>query len=136
MPVFSVENCSNPEAAENDFLGFSTFAMQAKTQHGNFDLPSGIFTVETAGISALAYQLNFNAHVQIATNDNLTWRQFDLQINGKTVAISYNQSASESYHPAVISALLPLDAGDKVGIFAYIASSVKAPFSIPASLAS
>jgi len=116
IPVFSVENCSNPEAAENQFLGFSTFSMQAKTQHGNFDLPSGIFNIKAAG----NYLLNFNAHVHIAPNDTLIWRQFDLKINGETVVVSYNESASGGYHPAVISALLPLDAGDKVGIlFAY-----------------
>lgn len=114
VPVFSVENCTNPSAVKGESFGFSTSLIDAQTDHGVFDLPTGLFTVETAG----TYQLNFNAYVKLDSavcSDHLC----NLRVNGKIVAVSYNHSKTLGYQPAVISALLPLDAGDKVGIFAF-----------------
>lgn len=112
VPVFSVENCTNPSASSGQSFGFTTFVVEAETEHGEFDLSSGIYTVKTSGI----YQLNFNAYVYLVSG--VTTHQFDLKVNGETVAISYNYSASTGNQPAVISDVLPLDAGDEVGIFA------------------
>lgn len=72
-------------------------------------------TVETAG----TYQLNWNAYINFDPAANSSAHQFNLKVNGITVAVSYNHSASTGFQPAVISALLPLDAGDNVGIFAH-----------------
>lgn len=114
VPVFSVEICTNPAAAAGQSFGYSTSVMSVRTEHGDFNLPTGIFTVKTAGI----YQLNFIGHVHLTHNDN--GHRFDLRVNGKLVALSLNQSSVESagYQPAVISALMPLESGDKVGVFA------------------
>lgn len=88
--------------------------MEARTEHGDFDLPTGIFTVETAGI----YHLNFIGHVYLTSSGRD--HRFDLRVNGEIVAISLNQSAVETsgYYSAVLSALIPLKSGDKVGVFA------------------
>ena len=87
--------------------------MESETEHGEFDLPSGIHTVKTAG----NYLLNFNGLVELRAG--FRRHQFDLKVNDETVATSFNDSNSPGYQPAVISALLPLKAGDKVGIFAH-----------------
>ena len=112
VPVFSVENCTNLAAAKGESFGYSTSLIDAQTEHGVFDLPTGIFTVETAG----TYQFNFNAYVILDPAVSSAHR-FDLKVNGETGAVSYNDSVSTCYQPAVISALLPLNTGDKVGIF-------------------
>lgn len=46
-------------------------------------------------------------------------RHFELKVNDRTFAVSYNYSETSGGQPAVISALLPLKADDKVGIFAF-----------------
>lgn len=115
IPVFSVENCTNPAAGSGQSFGFSTPVMNLKTEHGNFDLLSGVFTVKTRG----TYLLNFNAHVQLTSGSSD--HRFDLKINGKTVAVSYNQSSvgTSGWQPVVLMALVPLKTGDKVGIFSF-----------------
>lgn len=113
VPVFSAEGCTNPEAVNGQSFAFSTFAMEAKTEHGEFDLPSGIFTVQTAG----NYLLNFTGHVELLAGNK--WQQAELKINGVRVAISYNLSQSNGYQPAVISVLVPLKVDDRVGVFAH-----------------
>ena len=109
VPVFSVKNCTNPEAFKGESLSYSTFETEAKTAHGNFDLPSGIFTVKTAG----NYQLYFSTHVGF-TIGGLN-HGFALKINDTIVAASFN---SAGYQPVGISALVSTKTGDKVGIFA------------------
>ena len=81
-------------------------------EHGDFDLSSGIYTVKTAGI----YLLNFNALVNLHARSRT--HCFDLKVNDKTVAVSYNYSETLGDQPAVISAMVPLNVGDRVGIFA------------------
>ena len=70
--------------------------MEAKSHHGDFDLSTGIYTVKTAG----NYLLNFNGLVDI--NAGSRRHQFDLIVNDKTVATSYNDSDTLGYQPAVI----------------------------------
>ena len=112
VPVFSVENCINPATSRGHSFGFSTFVMEDRTEHGDFDLSSGIYTVKTVGI----YLLNFNALVKLHARSRS--HNFDLKVDNKTVAISYNYSETLGDQPAVISAMVPLNSGDRVGIFA------------------
>lgn len=109
VPIFSVLKCTNPAAAKGESFGYSTFVTETQTAHGHFDLPSGIFTVKTAG----NYQLNFNTHVGFTTGG--LNHGFALKINDKIVAASFN---SVGYQPVGISALVSPKTGDKIGIFA------------------
>jgi len=115
IPVFSVEQCTNPEAAQGEYFGYSTFLMDAQTVHGELNLSSGIYTVKTAG----KYQLNFNGHVYLAIG-SLNHR-VDMRINGKIAAVSQNRSSVETSgnQPLVISVLLSLKKGDQVGVCAF-----------------
>lgn len=87
--------------------------IEAKTQHGDFDLLTGIYSVKTAG----NYLLNFSCHVYFEVAGGKRNR-FNLKVNNKTVAMSCSVSDAFGDQPAVISVLLPLYTGDKVGIFA------------------
>ena len=117
VPVFSVENCVNPSATSGQSYGFSSFVTAANTEHGDFDLPSGIFTVKTPG----NFQLNFYSYSYLAvlSASNISHR-VELKVNDKVAAVSLNQSSVETggFHNTVISALLPLRTGDKIGVFA------------------
>lgn len=115
MPVFSAENCTNPAADEGQSFGYSNFLIDTNTNHVHFDLPSGTFTVKTAG----TYQLNFNALVFLSTSTKSI--RVYLKINGQTKAASLNYSNVETggYQPVVISALVALKTGDVVGIYAF-----------------
>jgi len=80
-------------------------------------------TVETAG----TYQLNWNAYINFDPAA-ISAHQFNLKVNGITVAVSYNHSASTGFQPAVISALLPLDAAAIMSVSLLTeANSIKAP---------
>ncbi len=52
--------CINPEADEGQSFGYSTLEFETKSDHGTFDMATGIFTVKTAGI----YQFNFSGFVK------------------------------------------------------------------------
>lgn len=128
VPVFSVKECTNPEAARDQSYGFASYSQsnlgKQKTdikdeQHGVFDLPTGIFTVKTAGY----YQLNFYAHS--STHDQLfsgkLFHRVQLKINKEVVDASLSNSGWEDcVVPIVISVVVPLKIGDRVGIFAYL----------------
>lgn len=115
VPVFSVEKCTNPAAVKGQSFGYSTSLIDANINHGHFDLPSGTFTVKTAG----TYQLDFNALVSLTTGNQ--YHRVDLKINGESKAASCNYSSLETagYQPVVITALVSLKTGDVVGIYAY-----------------
>ena len=114
--VFSVEKCTNPAAVKGQSFGYSTFLIDANINHVDFDLPSGTFTVKTAG----NFQMDFNALVSLSTRKKP--HRFDLKINGETKAVSVNHSSSETrdlaYQPVVISALVSLKIGEVAGIYA------------------
>ena len=109
-PVFSVKNCSNPGAGPNQSLAYSNLEFEIRTEHGDFDLKTGIFTVKTAGI----YQFQFSGHVQCV---NSTSNRLELRVGSSKVATCLNNSYSEGYQQANISALLSLKSGQKVGVF-------------------
>jgi len=110
-PVFSVKNCSNPGAGPNQSLAYSNLEFETRTDHGEFDLKTGIFTVTTAGI----YQFQFSGHVQCV---NSTSNRLELRIGSSKVATCLN-SYSEGYQQENISALLSLKSGQKVGVFLF-----------------
>lgn len=115
VPVFSVESCTNPSAARGQSYGFSLFVTEPKTEYGDFDLATGIFTAKTAG----NYLLNFTGHAHLVAAHR-AGQMIMLKINSKRVALSYNYSSVETsgFQPAVISVVVPLKVGDRVGIFA------------------
>ncbi len=114
IPVFSVKRCSNPKPAQRESISFAFVYLdiETNTDHGDFDLPTGIFSVKTTGI----YDLNFTAHVQ--TCKWIKIHHIDLRVNGLFKAVSYTQTSSddEEYRPITISAVLPLTCGEKVSI--------------------
>lgn len=101
LPVFSVENCINLSAAKGESFGFSTFIINARSEHGVFEFPSGIFTAETTG----TYQLTLSALVYLSPGSQK--HRFDLKVSEETVAFSHNDSTSKGYQSAVLSTLLP-----------------------------
>jgi len=114
IPVFSVMRCSNPKPAQRESISF-TFVdldIETNTEHGDFDLQTGIFSVKTTGI----FDLKFTAHVQ--TNKWTKTHRIDLRVDGVYKAVSYTQTSSdnEEHRPIIISAVLPLKCGEKVSI--------------------
>lgn len=113
IPIFAVRFCINPSTASGKSFGFKTHDFEMKTKHGQLDLPTGIFTVITPGI----YQFHFNSTINILRQQSRHF--FQLRVDGVAKATSYSQTASETggFQPVVISALLPLNAAQKVGVF-------------------
>lgn len=114
VPVFSVENCVNPTPAKTKIsFGFSDFVMAIEADHGQFDLSSGIFTAKTKG----KYQIEFKAFA-FFDSDSKNHR-VQLRVNGhsRVTSPNYSKTEIEGYQAVVISALLPLEMGDKVGIY-------------------
>lgn len=110
VPVFSVDEISNPRAAPGEFFGFSSFVMKPKTEHGDFDLHTGTFTVKTAG----NYLLNFSAFILLSSKSPI--HEIVLGVNGEATASFLNESSVVGHQLATISVLLPLKSGDKVCI--------------------
>lgn len=112
----SARRCINLGAAPGESLAFLLWRQEnpQQPQHGYFN-SSGIFTVRTPG----NYQFIFKGHVKL-TSDHLS-HQFDLKLNGKTVASSLTHSTVEVTTNAVqlvdLTAFLSLKTGDEVGIF-------------------
>ena len=113
IPIFSVRHCINPNAAAKQSFSYATHDFDAKTDHGQIDLPTGIFTVQTPGI----YQLNFNSTIHI--DSTYLKHCFHLRVDGACKASSLNVTTSETeiYQSVTISALLQLNKGQNVGVF-------------------
>ncbi len=114
IPIFAVRACTNPTGNNGKSFGYKTHDFDAKTDHGQIDLPSGIFTVQTPGV----YQLNFNSTICMQSG-NLT-NHFELRVDGVAKAFYYNHhtGSAGAYQPVLISALLQLNPAQKVGVFA------------------
>lgn len=117
MPVLSVTTLNKADTL-NQYIPFSNFDIDTKTEHGNFDLGTGIFTVKTAGI----YQFQLSGHVQ-STIESI-WHNpthhLEIRVNGKTRAISHVSETAYSggvIKPVDLSAFMQLNSGDKVGVF-------------------
>jgi len=117
VPVFSVTTI-NYAATNNQFIPFSTFDFGTKTEHGDFNLRNGIFTVKTAGI----YQFHFSGHVHLGRDTiwQETAHHFEIRVNDKARALAY--TSMSGYHwgiilPVDLSAFMQLNSGDEVGVF-------------------
>jgi len=110
VPVFSVRYAKGYDPKNK----FYSLEFDTKTEHGDFDIKTGIFTVKTSGI----YQFNFNGHAKMSTRNDRT-HHFELRVNDKVKASFYISSKSEAdgYQPVDLSALLNLNKGDSVGVF-------------------
>ncbi len=113
IPVFSAKGCTNPKASKNESFAYSITDFETKTEHGDFDLSTGIFTVKTNGL----YHLQFTAHIE--TNKRVNYHRYDLRVDGIYKAVSFTQTSSENeqHQAIIISAYLPLKSGEKVGVF-------------------
>jgi len=126
VPVFSVKECTNPKAARDTSFGFATYSKRSNQtdikdeQHGFFDLPTGIFTAKTAGFYHLNFYAHSNTHDQLFSS-KLSFHRVHLKINDEVVDASLSNSSMEDcVVPIVISVVIPLKVGDRVGIFAYL----------------
>lgn len=112
VPVFSVAECTNPFAPLNEPLAFSSFDFETKKEYGDFNLSTGTFTVNKAGM----FQFTFTGLVYIC-NVGTPTHQFELMVDDQSESIAFvNLSGLEAFQPVVISALLQLKVGQKVSI--------------------
>jgi len=102
--------CINPEAEEGQYFGYSTLEFETKSEHGTFDMATGIFTVKTAGI----YQFNFSGFVK-TDKDNQT-HFFAIKVGEDVKSCFYVHSASlkQEFQTVSLSALFPLKVGERV----------------------
>lgn len=133
VPVFSVKRCTNP-TAKNRYFAFAESDFPTKTEHGVFD--DRIFVIKTPGI----YQFQFTAHVRSSTNyhnNNSSAKTHHVELHAKNENNSIlfatrstsgsvknpnhngngKYSVSAFYDPVVLTALWPLNAGERVGVF-------------------
>lgn len=115
--VFSAKNCINPTGAAGQSFGFSTVDFKTRADYGTFNLAKGIFTVKMPGL----YQFSFSSHVYVNTSSGRETyvRQYELQVDGAVKALyhTYMYPQNGVHNPVLISALLPLKSGEKVGVF-------------------
>lgn len=117
MPVFAVT--TTKKAIDNQFIHFSNLDFDTKTEHGNFNVHNGIFTVKTAGI----YQFHFSGHVHLGRDTIIgqeTTHHFEIRVNDETRARSYISMSGYYWGiilPVDLSAFMQLKNGDKVGVF-------------------
>jgi len=106
-------------------LGFSSYESQSNQDHVDLHLPTGTFTIKTSGL----YLLHFSGYydkISTLRHRNSTNGCVELKIDS---SISIAESAIAGHSkvteylpvlvPVVVSALLPLKAGDKISAFAY-----------------
>ena len=89
FPVFSVKTNTNVDTRNNQLVPFSLPDFSTLSEHGDFDLTTGIFTVKTAGM----YQLNFNVLVCSSCGEVYCSGHhiFEFQVDGKRKGLlSYN----------------------------------------------
>lgn len=137
--VFSAEKCLNPKSplpkgpskkgpSPSLFpypgqLGFSQFEISLDKKHGDFHLPTGTFTVKTSGL----YMLHFSGYYDTITDDGRSnGACVELKIDSFPYAIAKSIDSDAvrnsnliDHPPVVVTALLPLKAGDKINAFAH-----------------
>jgi len=111
-----VKTNTNVDTRNNQLVPFSLPDFSTLSEHVDFDLTTGIFTVKTAG----TYQLMFNVLVRSSRFDK-TRHLFEFQVDGeRKTLLSYNIDQSleaDEYQSIHLSALLRLSSGEKVGVF-------------------
>ena len=92
IPVFSVKKCTNPNAVKDQSFAFSATDFMTESEHGDFELSTGIFSVKTPGV----YQFQFTGHVlsTLILNQDIAVSnsRFELRVDGIMKAISYFSS--------------------------------------------
>jgi len=147
ITVFSVKKCRNPQSLPPRMitprnqpcrrttggkfvpgppgqLSFDDYELETVKEHGDFDDLTKTFTVKTSGL----YLLHFSGYYDaIRPSYNYTYdsgASVELMIADPETPFaecinSYAVRSSKliEYPPVVVSALLPLKAGDKIGVF-------------------
>ena len=92
IPVFSVKKCINPSASKGQSFAYSSVDFKSDTEHGDFELSTGIFSVKTPGI----YQFQFNGYIEKNLNESIPSCnfQFELRVDGIMKPSSYTSAAS------------------------------------------
>lgn len=119
-------------------LSFSLFESETKTEHGDFNLQKGAFTVKTSGLYLLHFSGYFNKFYDHSSDGysntcvKLNKYQADDDLSFTTIATSVEsgevrRSNLIEYPPVVVSALLPLKAGDRIKAFTNTARLHEAP---------
>ena len=115
-------------------LRFSLFECETKTEHGDFNLQNGAFTVKTSGL----YLLHFSGYYEesgfsYSPRNGVVLNKY--QDNGlfvTTIATfaesgEVRRSKLIEYPPVVVTALLPLKAGERIIAFTNTARLHEAP---------
>ena len=90
---------------------FASCTIETKTEYGDFDLKTGVFTVNKSGI----FQLNFNG-IAFLTESSPTC-QFEMIVDGYRKSVSYlDLASSNGAEEVVLSALLQLEIGQKLSV--------------------
>jgi len=107
-------------------LGFSSYESQSNQEHVDVHLPSGTFTIKTSGLYLLhfsGYYDKISALRHQQKSSRLT-ASVELKIDS-SISIAKSADLKSKYTeylpvlvPIVVSALLPLKAGDKISAFA------------------
>ena len=71
IPVFSVKKCTNPNAVKDQSFAFSATDFMTESEHGDFELSTGIFSVKTPGV----YQFQFTGYMLSTLNQH---QSFDI----------------------------------------------------------
>lgn len=139
ITVFSTKKCHSPLSPNKNpapwrkskcshifpgLLTFCDFDSRPVVEHGDFHLQTGTFTVKTSGM----YQLYFSGFCdgKRMAKDRTRGACVQLKIEGSFNSIAKSIDAdsvrrlnkSIEYPPIVISALVPLKAGEKIKAFA------------------
>jgi len=116
-------------------LSFALFECETAKEHGDFNLRNGVFTVKTSGL----YLLHFSGYYEksgFSYNPDTGVKLNKYQADGSfvtTIATSIGspgevrRSNLIEYPPVVVTALLPLKAGDKIVAFTSTARLHDAP---------
>jgi len=112
-----------------DQLRFDDYESITVKEHGDFDNLTGTFTVKTSGLYLLHFSGYYAAicgamidiyerapHFSSSVNLKIVHSSTSIAESIKSDAV--RRSKLIKYPPVVVSALLPLKAGDKIGVFA------------------
>lgn len=128
VTVFSVEKCLNPRSTPpKGQLGFSEFEIDVDKLYGDFHLPTGTFTVKTSGLYLLHFSGYYSNKLADAAHDDRSYGAcVELRIDSLPVPIARSIDSDAvrhsnliEYPPVVVTALLPLKAGDNINAFAH-----------------
>ena len=105
-------------------LSFALFECETAKEHGDFNLRNGVFTVKTSGLYLLhfsgyyeKYGFSYDAGTGVHLNKYRADGSFITTIATSIGSGQFRRSKLIEYPPVVVTALLPLKAGDKIVAF-------------------